>query len=231
MARQAAADRAPAEGSAAQADSAASNRALRAALTAAWLAVALGLIVQGLIVIARLLAGGTANPLAFLASVGQGITWSVLVCGGVALGTVAGKARSVAMGVIGLLAGPVAWGLAKGVQKALQSLMGLPQDRLDGFFLLITGLKGVEYAILGAALGFMVGKPWARLPAFAGLGLATGFVFAAIVIQLTIYHGPTKMPALIGTGVNEIVFPVGCALVIYAVQRLRGHMTKLMAHT
>jgi hypothetical protein len=227
MAEQTAGDTTLAEGLVPEEDVSLSARALRAALKAAWLAIGLGLTVQAFIVIARLLAGGTANPFAFLASVGQGITWSVLVCGGVALGTVAGKARSAVMGVIGLIAGPVAWGLAKGVQKALQGLMGLPQDRVDEFFLLITGLKGVEYAILGAALGFMVGKPWARLPAFAGVGLVTGIVFAAIVLLLTINHGPTKMPALIGTGVNEIVFPVGCALVIYAVQRLREHVARV----
>jgi hypothetical protein len=73
----------------------------------------------------------------------------------------------------------------------------------------------------------MVSKPWARLPAFAGLGLATGIAFAAIVIALNINHGPVKMPALIGTGVNEIVFPVGCALVIDAVQRLREHVARV----
>jgi hypothetical protein len=228
MTEQTAGDTTLAEGLVPEEDVKFSARALSTALRAAWLAIGLGLTVQALIVIARLLAGGAANPVAFLAAIGQGITWSVIVCAGVAIGTVAAKAKSVAMGLIGLIAGPLAWGLAKGVQKALQGLMGLPQDRVDEFFLLITGLKGVEYAILGAALGFMVGKPWARLPAFAGLGLATGIVFAAIVIQLTIDHGPTKMPALIGTGVNEIVFPVGCSLVIYAVQRLRDHVTRVL---
>jgi hypothetical protein len=205
------------------------GRALHSALRAAWLAVLLGIGVQSLVVASRLLAGGTSSPMAFIASLGQGITWSVLVCAGVAVGTVVGRANSLTLGIIGFIAGPAAWGLAKGTQKALQGLMGLPQDRLDTFFLMITGLKGIEYAILGAALGYMVGKPWARLPAFAGLGVASGAVFAAIVIVLTMNHGPAKLPALIATGVNEIVFPIGCSLVIYAVLRLREHVTRLAA--
>lgn len=206
------------------------HKALQTALKAAWLAVGLGLGVQALIVVARLIAGGTANPLAVVASMGQGITWSVLVCAGVAIGTVAGKARSLAMGLLGLVAGPAAWGLAKGTQKGLQALMAIPEDKIDNFFLLITSLKGVEYVILGAALGFMVGKPWARLPAFAGFGLATGAVFAAIVLTLTNDHKPTPVPVLVGMGVNEIIFPLGCSLVIYAVSRLRAHVERASAH-
>lgn len=209
----------------------ASHQALKTALRAAWLAVGLGLGVQALIVVVRLFAGGTANPLAFVASMGQGITWSVVVCAGVAIGTVAGKARTLAMGLLGLVAGPAAWGLAKGVQKALQAMMSIPEDKIDNFFLMITGLKGLEYAILGGALGFMVGKTWAKLPAFVALGLGVGISFAAIVLILTVGSKPgTPFPALVGTGVNEIAFPVGCSLVIYAVQRLKHHVERVSEH-
>lgn len=203
-----------------------SGRALKTALEAAWLAVFLGLTVQALIVIAKLLAGGTQSPLAFAASVGQGITWSVLVCGGVAIGSVA-RVKSLAMGLLGLVSGPLAWGLAKGVQKALQALMGLPVDKVDSFFYLITSIKGAEYAVLGAALGFLAGRARTRLATFAGTGLATGLVFGTIAIALNLNHAKMQLPALVGLGVNELVFPVGCSLVIYAVHRLRNHVGKV----
>ncbi|MFO1186418.1 MAG: hypothetical protein U1E87_02570 [Alphaproteobacteria bacterium] len=209
----------------------ASHMALKAALKAAWLAIGLGLGVQALIVVAHLLAGGTANPLAFVASLGQGITWSVVVCAGVAIGTVISRAKSLAMGLLGLVAGPLAWGFAKGTQKGLQAMMAIPEDKIDNFFLMITGLKGLEYAVLGAGLGFMVGKAWAKLPAFAVFGLGIGILFAAIVLSLTVANKPaTPLPALVGMGVNEIIVPLGCSLVIYAVQRLKHHVERISAH-
>lgn len=203
------------------------ERALRRAITVAWMAIIAGVVVQALVLVARLSAGGPFVAAQFVASMAQGISWSVLVCGAVAIGTVAGKGRAAITGLIGLLAGPIAWGLAKGAQKGVQSLLAVTQDPINNFFLTVSALKGLEYAVLGAALGYMVGKKWANLAAHVGLGLAIGAVFGALFVTMTIDFAvaggkPVLLPAVVGQAANELVFPIGCAIVIYAVQKMHA---------
>jgi hypothetical protein len=205
------------------------RRAIRRAIMVAWLAVFAGVAVQALVLATRLLAGAEFVGAQFVATMAQGVSWSVLVCGAVAIGTVAGKARAAITGLIGLIAGPVAWGLAKGVQKGVQSLLGVAEDPINNFFLTVSALKGLEYAVLGAALGFMVGKKWANLRAHILLGLAVGAAFGAFLVTMTVNFNaangkPVLLPAVLSQSVNELVFPIGCALVIYAVQKMHRYV-------
>lgn len=204
------------------------RRALARALRVAWLAVFAGIGVQVLVLLARLYAGGGFVPAQFMASIAQGISWSVLVCGAVAIGTVAARARTTLTGLIGLVAGPIAWGLAKGVQKGVQSLLAVQEDQLTAFFMKVSLIKGLEYAVLGAALGYMVGRKWANVWAHVALGLVVGCAFAATIVPMSIANGagagkPLALPVVASMTTNEIVFPIGCALVIYAVQRMRRY--------
>ena len=207
--------------------SAFARRALRRALTVAWLAVGLGISMQALILVARLAAGGAIAPAQLVASAAQGVSWSVLVCGAVAIGTVAARARVALTGALGLLAGPIAWGLAKGVQRAVQSLLGVAQDPITPFFFAVSAVKGVEYAVLGAALGYMVGRSGAGLRAHLTLGAVVGVVFASATLGMTLSHTAAAgralaAPALAGLVINELAFPIGCSLVLYLAQRLRS---------
>lgn len=68
----------------------AAGRSVMATLTmAVWLAIVLGLVVQLLILFAKVTAGGKVTGLQLVADVASGVTWSALVCSGVAVGTVA----------------------------------------------------------------------------------------------------------------------------------------------
>lgn len=205
------------------------KRAINRALRVAWLAVFAGIAVQVLVLVARMAAGGAFPGAQFFATLAQGVSWSVLVCGAVAIGTVAARARSAITGLIGLIAGPISWGLAKGVQKGVQSLLSVKEDQITSFFFQISAIKGLEYAVLGAALGFMVGKKWANVWAHVALGMTIGAGFAAIIVPMSIAKAasggsPLPGPAVASMTVNEFVFPIGCALVIYAVQRMRKHV-------
>lgn len=61
---------------------------------AAWLAVLLGLAVQGLILGAKVAAGGHVTTPQLFVDVTAGVTWSALVCSGIAVGTVATRHRA-----------------------------------------------------------------------------------------------------------------------------------------
>src|SRR5690606_38134770 len=61
---------------------------------AVWRAVLLGLAVQGLILGAKVAAGGHATTPQLLVDVTSGVTWSALVCSGIAVGTVTARHRA-----------------------------------------------------------------------------------------------------------------------------------------
>ena len=59
------------------------GRTMRRIVSIAWLAILLGFAMQGLVLSARVSAGGQVPGARFVADLVQGITWSVLVCFGV----------------------------------------------------------------------------------------------------------------------------------------------------
>jgi hypothetical protein len=78
-------------------------------LRASWMALALGLLLDGLLLLVAQPAGGV------LADTAQKVSWSDLVCVALACGTAVGRVRpaTATMGLLGLLAAPVAFGVAR----------------------------------------------------------------------------------------------------------------------
>ena len=76
---------------------------------AAWLAVLLGLTEQILVLVAKIAAGGQSTHVQLIVDVASGVTWSALVCSGVAVGTVLSRHRAAMMGLLGLVSAPIAW--------------------------------------------------------------------------------------------------------------------------
>ena len=112
---------------------------MRNIVAAAWLAAIAGIVAQIAVIGVRLWAGGAVQQGGFLAEMAQGVTWSFLVCAAIAIGALAAKARAITAGLYGLLAGPLAWAAAKGVQKGVQALAGAPQDQITPLFWTVPG--------------------------------------------------------------------------------------------
>jgi carbonic anhydrase len=204
-------------------------RALPRALTVAWMAVLAGLAVQLAVLAAKLLGAGGVTAAQFLADLAQGVSWSVIVCAGISLGTVLARARATVMGILGFLSGPLGWASAKGAQKSVQALLGLQPDQIGGFFYLVVGLKGVEYAVLAGVAGYLLGRPGANLRHHALAGFAVGLASALVFGVLNYRHGlalgsPPPMGKLASLSVSELFFPVGCALVIFLAARVKAHI-------
>lgn len=92
-------------------------------------------------------------------------------------------------------------------------------------------IRVVEYAFLGWAVGSLSARPRAGLRVYALVGLATGVAAAAIVVLLSVRAAaPEALPlfALVSKCVNELLFPLGCSLVLYAVNAL-GSRVRLAA--
>ncbi len=188
-------------------------------LRVAWLSIGLGITFEVLLLVVAAFsgtAGESAKPA--VADLAQKISWSFLVCVGLAFGTAARKIREVVMGGLGFLAAPLAFVAAKAIHKALGQALGTiaPGAPLT-FPLLIAGLKALEYGALGALLGYASQRN-KSLAFHAGAGIATGLTFGTLLIWTGVraQPGPVGAIDLASRGINEILFPLGCSLVIYA---------------
>lgn len=208
------------------------SRPLNGVFTAVWMAIALGLALQVLVLAAKLGVGAKVAGAQAFVDIAGGVTWSLIVCAGVAIGAVAARNASAAMGALGLICAPLAFAAAKGVQRGLQWVAGQPAEKI-GALVLQTGLaKTAEYALLGFMLGRLIHTERSTPGNHAMLGLAFGIAFAAIILALNYVHGPVPTPKAVGVTLNELVFPIGCSMVIYWVAKLTdrtGAMERVIA--
>ena len=187
-------------------------------LHVAWLSVLLGIVMELLVL-------GTASGLgimpganAILADTVQKVSWSTIVCVGLAIGTASAKARGPVMGLAGLLAAPVGFVIARSLQRGILQALGAgvsAAGQPSAFLLAI--LKGIQYGCLGTAVGWAGQRLQGRASAYVGAGLLTGIVFGGLTLVLM---SPLPAAVLISRGVNEMLFPVGCSLVLFAAEAL-----------
>ncbi len=190
---------------------------------AAWMSIALGVAIEIALIIAAATFGKSGDLRPFIADLAGKISWSVAVCVGISVGTVAANARGPAMGLLGFFSAPAGFALAKAAHKtAAQALEVAVAASAGPTAWQMIAIRAFEYGLLGLAVGHLSRKPWGRLPAYAALGLTTGGVAAALVLMITLRTAPTPPPtlALVSKGINEVLFPLGCSMVLYAVNTL-----------
>lgn len=186
-------------------------------LRVAWLAVLLGFVIQLLLLIAGYAFGTLPGIKPLIAEIVNRVAWSTIVCVGLAIGTLAAKAKPSAMALAGLLAAPLAFVVARSLSKGVAQALDMGDASGDSSVFLFAMIKAIEYAWLGLLLGRLGQRFNAGALAFGGAGLATGVIFGGIVLAL-LY--PLALPAMVARGINEILFPIGCALVIYSADAL-----------
>jgi hypothetical protein len=185
---------------------------------AAWLAILLGLGMEVLLVAVSVGFGNVPDVNGILANLAQRVSWSFIVCVGLAVGTGAAKARQAVMGMAGVLAAPAAFHIARIAHKSAAGALGVAGPAGGGPSPEVMALlKAVEYGVLGAALG-QLAKRAAGPGGYFTTGLLTGLIFAAVILWLAWTGGQAELPALVSRGVNEILFPIGCALVLYSAE-------------
>jgi hypothetical protein len=174
---------------------------------AVWCSILLGILVQLLIVLATSLSKATILP-----DTAQKISWSVLVCSALAIGNAVAKARVTLLGLVGLLAAPAALAIAKVVQKSLSQ--GVSAGASIPGALEMATLKGIEYALFGALIAWASKKE--QLRTYLAIGAGLGFAAACYVLIRSKQGNPSiASSALIARGINETVFPIGCAFVLW----------------
>ena len=199
------------------------RRALSFVVIAALAAVTLGIGLQLLLVLMKMAAGAPLIPAAVVSDVAGGVSWSTLVCSGVALGVGAARHRAALMGLLGLVCAPVAFACAKGVQRGVDVLMDAPAGPMNLLLVHIGLVKMIEYGLLGIAIAWLIGAGRSTPLRHAAIGLGFGVVFGSVVLALQLAAAPGGVlptPKLLGLLVNELLFPVGCAMVLHMIVRL-----------
>lgn len=155
-------------------------------LRAAWLAILLGFIMEALLL---LFAAGFGifpgfKPIA--ADLVRQVSWSTFVCVGLALGTAVSQARAPLMGILRLLAAPLAFTLSRGIhQGAVKTLEIAGSGAGAPPVLLLATLKALEYACLGLLIGWIGRRSWGGAMAHVAAGLTVGIVFGGTIVALT----------------------------------------------
>lgn len=205
---------------------------VRRVATIALLAVLLGFAMQGLILGAKLLAGGPLPGTKLFVDLTQGVTWSLLVCAGVGIGTSIMKIRAALAGLVAALFAPIALAVAKSAQKVMASAIGVADQPAALSLVTISAMRAVEYGILGWVLASLVQKEVKSASAYLGAGCIIGIVFGGAIAALG-YHAASLGGQSLGSAqvaaslVNEIVSPIGCALVIYCGQLVGRNVSML----
>jgi hypothetical protein len=202
-------------------------------LRAAWLSIALGVLIEIALIVTALVLGKSGPLSPYIADLAGKMTWSVLVCVGISIGNAAaGGVRAPLMGFLGLISAPVGFTLAKVAHKsaaqALDVAMAASTSGPTPGQLVV--IRALEYLLLGLAVGHISRKPWGRFPVYAGLGFTMGIVVAALVLTITVRTSAAPPPtfALASKGVNEVLFPLGCSVVLYVVNAL-GRRVRVVA--
>lgn len=185
-------------------------------LRVAWLAILLGVTMEVILLVVAAFSSQIPGLEPIITGLVQKVSWAGLVCTGLAFGKAASNGNPGWMALAGLLSAPAAFSVARALHKSTaHALKAAESGVVAAFPFLIAGLKGLEYAALGLILGWLGKRFGASLPAYASTGLVIGVVFGTIIAELATPGGFTSVkiiPALL----NEVLFPVGCALALYA---------------
>jgi hypothetical protein len=189
----------------------------------ALLSIALGLAVQLAIVVIRIAYGTGPGLSAIAVSFAGGVTWSLLVCMGVGIGAAVMRMRPALSGLLGLVIAPIAVALAKASQRIVSGLMQVAEQEAILSLGSVSLARAAEYGVLGYLLGTLAQRGDRRLSRYIGAGVIVGLVLGGAVVAITISvaqrnGGPPATPVIAATVINEMVFPVCCAVVIFAAQ-------------
>lgn len=217
----------------AAADTSTPRRAIQRVITVAWLSIMLGLAMQALLLAAKIAVGPWPPYSKVILDLVQGVTWSFFVCAGVGLGTTVAKSKAYLGGVIGMIAGPLAMGVAKGTQKLVGSMLGVADSPVIVSLAELGLVRAFEYGILGWALASMVARDETRAHRFLAMGALVGVLFGGGATWLTFELARAKQMTLsdaqmLTTALNEVLFPIGCSLVVFIALTVGRHL-KLIA--
>jgi hypothetical protein len=190
-----------------------------------WFSVVLGIVLELVLIVIQLTFGRNPSTAEVVSDLLSKVSWSAIACIGLAFASAASKSNIALTGVGGLLAAPLALFVARLVHKVAKDALGVVSAGSVSELFLTAALKAVQYGLFGMVLVWLVNRGIRSFRTFAATGFGFGALFAPVAIWLNAQVAGDSLSALsmVSTGVNELLFPVGCALIIYASRALAPH--------
>lgn len=185
------------------------------ALRVTALSLALGAIIQlavfGIAALAESLAGARPSIATVLAFLG----WSSMACVVITYARVALRAGTRGMAAAGAGAGMLGVVASLAITWAIAAAMAAP-PAVGAAGVLVSGAwKAVEYGALGAVVVAM-GRRRQGVLAHAAVGLVWGIVFGgAFLAVVHVLISPLGTAALASRATTELLFPIGCAVLLW----------------
>lgn len=206
-------------------------------LHAVWLAILVGLGIEILCLAFQTGLLELPPTATILADTLQRVSWSVLVCAGLAAGLALPRGPAIAssgcaMSLIGVLSAPVAFAAARALHQAvLHAANGEPGAAAGPLVFAVAGIRAAEYGVFGYVLARLVRLPPPKWRGYVSLGAAIGATFGTVTLITMNAMSATAVGVAVNLvrAVNELAFPIGCALVLYATARTTTWATTLHA--
>jgi hypothetical protein len=178
--------------------------------------MALAAMLEALLAVAAAGGGRVPGAGSFILDGLSKVPWALLVCLGLWAALAAGPKRRLGIALVGLLVVPTASLAARSVLEVAHSLAFASSVAANPLAIAI--VRGAEYAALGALLAWFAGHEETGAHHFAVAGLLIGLVFGGVMLALTQQAGLDSLnaPGLIAWGINELGFPLGCALIVFS---------------
>ena len=185
---------------------------------AAWMSVALAFTLEAISALGAFTLGRNTALQVFLANVGQKVGWGTLVCVGLAFAKAFKPKDTGAAAWAGMLSAPLAFTIARAIHKGLAQALGLDvASTATSLLLLLTSIKALQYGVLGAALARLDEQETATLASYLRTGAWVALLFGGATLACTALFAPgLGAAAWLARGINELLFPMGCALVLFA---------------
>ena len=126
------------------------------------------------------------------------------------------------MGLLGVLSAPLAFETSRALHKSVLEALAVTGGGGDDLSpVLVAVIKGLEYGCLGLGIGWVSQRRWGGALAQLAVGLLVGLVFGGSEIAYAT-GGTFQLSAadLLSEGINEVLFPVGCSMVLFSATTL-----------
>jgi hypothetical protein len=193
----------------------------REALRVAALSIGLALVLELLQLVAAVFTGAGFDASTVTRDVLLKVPWAFIVCLALWLAITLSGDRPGTIALVGLVAAPIASLLARSAAELAHAYMAAAAPAAAPSAFLVAGFKGAEYACLGLVVLWLRRRDWSGAFHHAGAGLLIGLVFGGLLLLLIVRSAgdPLTGAALEAWAVNELLFPVGCALILFGAGR------------
>jgi hypothetical protein len=204
-------------------------------LRAAWLSVVLGIVIE-IGVLSVLLTSGNAGGIRIeIANAAERVSWPVLICVAIVFAQASGRAIASAstlpltMGGAGFLAAPLTVAFTKVLQKGMTTVLGATSTSVDLQILMVIGVvRALEYASLAGTVAVLQRRSRFNAWRCALVGIIVGVIFGGIALMLTVgRRDDPRFSQYLAASVNEIILPMGCALILYGSKIMAGRLGRI----